>query len=93
MTARAEQETTVSAGRDETLVYIWSNNPVHVRRLQKDGRVTQIDGDDMGGHFTIPREHFDPLRGFRRAKRVMTDEQREAAASRLRAAREAKGES
>lgn len=89
MTARAEQETTVTSGRDDTLVYIWSNNPVHVRRLQKDVRVTQIDGDSMSGHFTILRADFDPLKGFRRAPRVMSDEQREAAAARLRAARQA----
>lgn len=87
MTARSEQETTVTSGRDETLVYIWSNNPVHVRRLRKDSRVTQIDGDEFGGHFTVPAASFDPLKGFRRAPRVMTPEQRQAAADRLRAAR------
>ena len=89
MTARAEQETTVTSGRDEALVYIWTNNPIHARRLQKDARATQVDGDDKGGHFTVPRADFDPLKGFRRARRVMTDEQRTAAADRLRAARQA----
>lgn len=87
MTARAEQETTVSAGRDENVVRIWSNNPVHVRRLRKDPRAVQTDGDEFGGHFEIPAAAFDPLRGFRRAPRVMTDEQRAAAAERLARAR------
>lgn len=90
MTARAEQETTVSAGRDESVVRIWSNNPVHVRRLRKDPRATQLDGDDMGGHFTIPADQFDPLKGFKRARRAMTEEQRAAAAERLSNARKAK---
>lgn len=87
MTARAEQETTVTAGRDESLVYIWTNNPVHARRLRGDKRVVQTEGDELSGHFTIPREHFDPLKGFRRARREMSAEQRAAASERLAAAR------
>lgn len=89
MTARAEQETTVTSGRDDENVMIWSNNPVHVRRLRKDARVTQTEGDDLSGHFLVPREQFDPLKGFRRARRPLTEEQRAAAAERLRLAREA----
>lgn len=89
MAARNEQETTVTAGRDESVVRIWSNNPVHVRRLRKESRVTQIDGDEFGGHFEIPANQFDPLKGFKRATRVLTDEQRAAAAERLNNARKA----
>ncbi len=88
MTARSEQETTVTSGRDEPFVYIWSNNLVHVRRLRKDARVAQIDGDDTGGHFKVPSGLFDPLKGFRRTRRPMTDAEREAAADRLSAARQ-----
>lgn len=90
MTSRAEQETTVAAGRDEPVVFIWSNNPVHVRRLRKDPRVTQVSGDDLSGDFRIPSHLFDPLKGFKRTGRKLTDEQREAAAERLRKAREGK---
>lgn len=87
MTSRAEQETTVTAGRDDDVVHVWSNNPVHVRRLRKHPKVTQTEGDELSGSFTVPTSAFDPLKGFRRAGREMTPEQREAAAERLRKAR------
>lgn len=92
MTARAEQETTVTAGRDETTVYVWTNNPVHARRLEKDTRVVKVSGnsDEVGGQYQIPADVFDPLRGFRRKSRPLTPAQREAAAQRLTAARKAK---
>ncbi len=91
MTARIEQETTVTAGRDEPFVFIWTNNPVHARRLEKDARVVKVSGsaDDVGGQYKVPSDMFDPLKGFRRARREMTPEQREAAADRLRIARAA----
>jgi hypothetical protein len=91
MTARDEQETTVTAGRDEEWVSIWTNNPVHARRLDKDPRAEKTkDGpDEFGGWYRIRATDFDPLRGFRRAPRVMTDEQRAAAVERLANARKA----
>jgi hypothetical protein len=89
MTARSEQETTVTAGRDESHVYVWTNNPVHLRRLRKDSRATETAGDTGSGHFTIPSESFDPLKGFRRTRRPMTDDERAAASARLAAARQA----
>lgn len=87
MTARAEQETTVSAGRDDELVLVWTNNTVHLRKLRNDSRATELWGDEECGQFTIPAAQFDPLKGFKRKGRVMTDEERAAAADRLRAAR------
>ena len=90
MTARAEQETTVTAGRDDDTVYVWTNNPVHLRRLRKDPRATETHGDEWAAHFTIPTAAFDPLKGFRRATRPMTDDERAAASARLAAAREAR---
>jgi hypothetical protein len=91
MTARDEQETTVTAGRDEEWVSIWTNNPVHARRLDKDPRAEKTkDGpDEFGGWYRIRATDFDPLKGFRRAPRVMTDEQRAAAVERLANARKA----
>lgn len=85
MTARAEQETTVCAGRDETHVLIWTNNPTHARRLEKDARVTKVSGNsgDVGGQYRIASEDFDALKGFRRHSRKMTATEREAAAARL----------
>jgi hypothetical protein len=91
MTARDEQETTVTAGRDEEWVSIWTNNPVHARRLDKDPRAEKTkDGpDEFGGWYRIRATDYDPLKGFRRAPRVMTDEQRAAAVERLANARKA----
>jgi hypothetical protein len=91
MTARDEQETTVTAGRDEEWVSIWTNNPVHARRLDKDPRAekTKEGPDEFGGWYRIRATDFDPLKGFRRAPRVMTDEQRAAAVERLANARKA----
>lgn len=87
MTAREEQETTVTAGRDDSVVRIWSNHLPHVRKLRKDKRVVQKSGDDTEGHFEIAASDYDPLVGFRRKGRKLTDEQRAAAAERLANAR------
>ena len=91
MTARSEQETTVTAGRDEEWVSIWTNNPVHARRLDKDPRAekTKEGPDEFGGWYRIRSTDFDPLKGFRRAGRTLTPEQRTAAAERLANARKA----
>lgn len=88
MTAREEQETTVTVGRDDSVVRIWSNHLPHVRKLRKNPRVTQVSGDDTEGFFEIAATDYDPLVGFRR-KSTLTDEQRAAAAARLAAARKA----
>lgn len=88
MTAREEQETTVTVGRADSVVRIWSNHLPHVRKLRKNPRVTQISGDDTEGSFEIASKDYDPLVGFRR-KSNLTDEQRAASAARLAAARKA----
>lgn len=54
MTARNEQETTVAAGRDDEWVFVWTNNPVHARRLDADDRAVLVTpGDDFGGQYKI----------------------------------------
>lgn len=86
MAAMIEQETTVTQARnDETLIY--TSNPVHLRALRKDERATETAGGDDWGQFTIPAGAFNPLKGFKRAKRILTDEQRAASALRLANAR------
>ena len=90
MTARNEQETTVTAGRDDEWVHIWTNNPVHARRLDNDPRAElTIPGDEFGGQYRIRATDFDPLKGFRRKSKPMTEDQRAAAAARLNEARKA----
>lgn len=90
MVALDEQETTVSGYRNDGVVHVYTSNLVHLRRLRKDARVAELAGGDDWGRFTIPSDLFDPLKGFKRAGRKLTDEQRAAAGERLRAAR--KGE-
>ena len=87
MTAREEQETTVTVGRDDSIVRIWSNHLPHVRKLRKDKRVVQKSGDDTEGHFEVAATDYDPLIGFRRKSKPLTEEQRTAAAARLAKAR------
>jgi hypothetical protein len=87
MASLIEQETIVTAGRTEAVVYIWTSNPVHLRRLRKDPRATETAGGIDYGQFTIPSDGFDPLKGFKRKGRVMSDEEKAAAGERLRAAR------
>lgn len=87
MATRAEQETTVTAGRDDAHVMVYTSNPVHLRRLRNDSRAVEVDGGEDWARFRIPSELFDPLKGFRRKGRVMSEEERKAAAARLAAAR------
>lgn len=90
MASMIEQETTVTGVRGDGLVYVYTTNPVHLRRLRKDDRATEIMGGYDWGNFTIPAEAFDPLKGFRRKGRVMSDEERAAASDRLARARAAR---
>lgn len=105
MAAREEQETTITAGRIDDHIEIWSNNVVDVRKLEKEDRAVRVipdpdrvKSDDLvehlengwGATYRVKAEDFNPLGGFRR-KRVMTDEQKAAAGERLRAARKAAG--
>jgi len=92
MTSREYQETTVTQGRDDDYVRVWTSNPVHARKLEKLSFVIKDSGnaDDHGGFYRIPADRYDVLTGFRRQRSPMTEEQRAAAAMRLKAAREAK---
>ena len=92
MASRSEQETTVTVGRDDEWVQIWTNNPVHARKLDQDPRATKTasNDEDFGGHYRVKASDFDPLKGFRRKGRELTEEQRAAAAARLAQARQNK---
>lgn len=84
-----EQETTVSQYRNgET--YIYTTNPVHLRKLRKDPRATEIQGGDDWARFTVPAGIFDPTKGFKTTRKPMTPEQRQNASERLTAARSEK---
>lgn len=84
-----EQETTVTQVRNGD-TNIWTANPVHLRALRKrvaEGRATETRTWEDAAEFLIPLSDFDPLKGFRTKRKPMTDEQRQAAAERLKNAR------
>ena len=87
MSQLIEQETTVTAGRTEDFVFVYTNVPKHLRRLRLDKRAVEIIGSEDWGRFKIPSDQFDALRGFRRQSKPMSEEQRAAASARLSAAR------
>lgn len=85
MASKDEQETTISVGRNDSIVSIWTNNPIHARKLEKDARVTKVssnvmaDGaDEFGGFYEVAVEDFNVVGGFKR--RVKMSEERRIAA-------------
>ncbi len=92
MTARDEMETTVAWPVVGGEAFVYSTVPKHVRRMERDERFTRRDGDGVSwGSYVVSSQDLDPLRGVKRRSKPMTDEQRDAARERLRAAREGKG--
>jgi hypothetical protein len=86
-----EQETTVCAGRSDDEVWIYTSNSVHLKKLRADSRVAEVRGGDDWGQFHVPSSVFDPLTGFKRQRRSMTEAERLAAAERLAVARTKRG--
>jgi len=90
MTSMDEQETTVSAGRTDGNVQIYTTNSVHLKKLRARADVTEQAGDETYGFFLVPSAIFDPLTGFHRAPVARTPEESEKLKERMRKAREAK---
>lgn len=89
MTARAEQETVVTIGRDETVVRIWTCHLPHLRRLRSNDLVKEVAGGSDWGQFEVPAEFFFLFSAIRR-KRAMSEQTRAKLADRLAVAREAR---
>lgn len=101
MAAREEQETTISMGRMDAYMDIWSNNIVHVRKLEKEERAVRVSPDPempeddfaawldagFGAEYRVDAEDASILTVFKRKRAPMSDEQRKAAGERLRAAK------
>lgn len=90
---RDELETTITYTSADASVHIFTCRAPDYRKLAKDPRfycVRQGNYEDgtTWGEFTIPIEQWNPIRGAKRASNL-SDEQRQAAADRLRAARSA----
>ncbi|WP_372968540.1 hypothetical protein [Microbacterium sp.] len=91
MTARDEQETTVTAMRDDTTVSVYTSNSVHLRKLKNLAstrdfvRLVREVGD--GAEFVIDAPFFHLFSAIR-GKRTLSDEAKAAGAARLAASRE-----
>lgn len=99
MPTKEEQETTVTWSPADSFVYIYTNVPKHIAKLRSDNRVTNLKqatlefDDEDWGKFMVNRGVYDPLTGFKRTRKGMTDEQKAAGARRLAEARSRKGSS
>lgn len=86
-----ERETTVTTSDGDDLVRVWTAQRTVITRISRDSRFTIVDSGEHDGSrwvsATIPAEKWNPVTGAKRT-RTMTDEQKAAAAERLRAARE-----
>ena len=87
MATTSEMETTVTYDHQEGLYRIWSSYRPHIRKFQNDSRATEAKSGEEFSEFTIPADQFDVTKGFKR-RFTMSDEQKQAAADRLRKARE-----
>lgn len=84
-----ERETTVTGNRTGGY-YVWTNDPVHIRAFDKrveSGQAVVRSRDAYSVDYWINSELYDPLKGFKRAKPVLSDGERQARAERLRIAR------
>lgn len=77
MATMHEQETTVTSTRGDDYVYIYTANPWHIAKLDKDDRATvtsrSTDPEEPWANYRVATQHWNPLGGF---KRRLSDEQR-----------------
>jgi hypothetical protein len=90
MTAMDEQETTVTACRADDVVQIYTTDTRHLKKLRRHPNVVEKAGTEEYGFFLVPLAFFDPLTGFKRAKRERTEEEKQRARERMAKARAAK---
>lgn len=86
MPSMEDRETTVTGNRTEGW-YVWTNDPVHLRKFEakaKEGRAQIVDAYEDAANFKIPASEFDPIGGFKTKRKPMSEEQRAKAAERLR---------
>lgn len=91
MASRSEQETTVTTGRDDPWVYIWTNDTVVAGRLEKNPRVIKdsSNSDDFGGNYRVAKKDFNIIGGFHRRSKPLSAERKAELAEQLKRAREA----
>ena len=86
-----ERETVINASDADDTVRIWTAQRRFITRLQKHPRVVQTGSGEHDGTpyytFEVPASEWNPVSGVKRQSN-MTDEQRQAAAERMRQVRE-----
>lgn len=84
---KEERETVISidASNRETCI-VYSSDPVYQRKLEKIGAEI-IHMDDWGKHYRLPANQV----SLRKARKPLTEEQKEAAAERLKSTRALRG--
>lgn len=80
MATLEEQETTVTQIRNGG-TSIYTANPVHIRKLEKEPRAVRVrvwmeDGKIDAAQYEIEAGQFDPVKGFKRATKPLSDEER-----------------
>ncbi|QUY60868.1 hypothetical protein [Gulosibacter molinativorax] len=88
MATTTEMETTITYDHAEQKYRVWSSYRPHISRFKKDERARLTGEGEDWASFEIPASQYDIRNAFKR-KVTMSDEQREAAAERLRKARAA----
>ena len=86
-----ERETVINASDGDDVIRIWTAQRRFITRLQKHPRVVQTGSGEHDGTpyytFEVPASEWNPVSGVKRQSN-MTDEQRQAAAERMRQVRE-----
>ncbi len=87
----SERETTVTTTDDDDTVRIWSAQRRHIGRMRRHPAFTEVasglaEGSEWA-EFTIPADQWSPATGAKR-RSGLSDEQKRAAAERLRAGRQ-----
>ena len=81
MANMAEQETVIVSNRADSEVRIYTANPFHVAKLDRESRAVRVAGDSEWGEFIVQKRDWNPLGGF---KRRVSEEQRAALALRAK---------
>ena len=89
MASRDEMETVVVYDHAAQKCRVFSSYRPHISRFKSDERVRVLRVGEDFGEFEIPAEVYEIRNGFKR-RMNWSDEQRQAAAARLKSYREAK---
>jgi len=88
-----ERETVITVSDEDKLVHIWTAQRPVINRMQKHPSFTLLKAGTYEGspwaEFTIPADQWNPVTGAKRRSNL-TDEQRAAAAERMRQVRQSK---